>query len=428
MYRIIVWIFILGLAATASLPSQAAEQLYTNQASVTPELADPGKYSVGVSTIASVNPAQLSSQNFSSSEDRTLSFEVWYPAKLDSQASPASYSNVTRSHREFTVQGTAYRDAEPLQEDNAFPLVVLSHGYTGYRTIMFYLGEHLASHGYVVVGIDHTDSTNAEVDFSTSAGSGFISTLRNRARDQQFVLDYFTQQNTPLANSINTELAAIIGYSMGGFGAINTIGGCYSFTATGLLAMGAPKEQSKSLANVLSSCNAGRRSADPRWKAMIAFAPWGGEQAVHTTESLKSIKVPSLYVSGSLDDISGYQNGVKSLFEQSQSASTYLMVYENARHNIAAHPAPSIAFDNDLDIGHYYEPSWSTETLNRINRHMSLAFLNCFVKNAKAFCDYLPTRTNITQTKTNDGAMTPAWPGFNNRWGTGVKFYRKKHN
>ena len=63
---------------------------------------------------------------------------------------------------------------------------------------MFYLAEHLASHGYVVVGIDHKDSTNAEVFDDATRASGFISTLYNRARDQQFLLDYFSNPEESL--------------------------------------------------------------------------------------------------------------------------------------------------------------------------------------------------------------------------------------
>ena len=416
---------ILTLSLTFGLLAYAAEDLYTHQPTVTPELAVAGEYSVGVSTIRAVNSAQLSAADFKTVGDRALTLEVWYPASVKQKAVPSSYKNVTRSHKKFELQATAFRDATPIKNSDPFPLIVLSHGYTGYRTIMFYLGEHLASHGYVVVGIDHTDSTNAEVDFSIAPGSGFVSTLRNRARDQQFVLDYMSQDDSPIANITNTSKAAVIGYSMGGYGAINTVGGCYNFTPEGLQAIGIPADHSQALLPVFNTCNAGRKSPDTRWKAMMAFSPWGGQLGVHSAQSLKSLKVPSLYVTGSLDDIVGYENGVKDLFNKTESPSTFLMVYENARHNIAAHPAPLIAYENDLDIGHHFEPSWDIENLNRINKHMSLAFLNCYVKRTKAFCDYLPTRENIAQEKLADGKMSTAWPGFKERWGSGVKFFRK---
>jgi len=420
-----------------STMSQAAEELYTNQPSVTPELALAGEYSVGVTTLKAINPQQLNASDFKSIADRPLTLEVWYPASVAPNAIPSTYKNLTRSHKEFELQATAYRDAAPLdniamktsqltvKESKQFPLIVLSHGYTGYRTIMFYLGEHLASHGYIVVGIDHTDSTNADIDFSAAPGAGFLSTLRNRARDQQFVLDFFTKHDSEIANITNTDKAAIIAYSMGGYGAINTVGGCYAFTAPALQAVGVPAEHSETLLPVFNSCNGGRESTDPRWKSMLAFSPWGGELNIHSTESLNSIKVPSLYVAGSLDDIVGFENGVKSLFNKAGSPETMLMVYQNARHNIAAHPAPQVAYQDDLDIGHHYEPSWDIETLNRINKHMSLAFLNCYVKELDSFCSYLPVREDIAQTKLSDGKLSQTWPGFKERWGTGVSFYRK---
>ena len=86
---------------------------------------------------------------------------------------------------------------------------------------------------------------------------------------------------------------------------------------------------------------------------------------------------------------------------------------------------PRAAFGSDLDIGHHFEPSWDLETINRVNRHMSLAFLNCYVKDSASACDYLPKREDITQKKGADGKLTPAWPGFPERWGTGINFHRK---
>jgi predicted dienelactone hydrolase len=405
--------------------SFAAEQLYTEQPTATPELAKPGKWDVGVSTMQLTNPQQLNTADFQSKVDRKLTVEVWYPATADKQAALATYENVTRLHKPFSLQGSSYRDA-PVMTDGQYPLVVLSHGYTGYRTIMFYLAEHLASHGYVVVGIDHTDSTTGEVDFEKSPFSGFPSTLINRARDQQFVLDHFATLDSDLGKQIDSENASVIGYSMGGYGAVNTVGGCYNFQQETLARLGFPAEMAKALMPVFNSCHAGRESVDPRWKAMVAFAPWGQEIAVHQASSLQGIKAATLYVAGEQDDVVGYEPGVKTLFEQTGSEHNYMMVYENARHNFAPHPAPQAAYASDDDLGHYFEPSWSSETLNRINKHMTLAFLDCHIKGSKERCAYLPERENITQVKGPDGKLSEAWPGFGNRWGAGVKFYRGK--
>lgn len=415
------------LLAIASTNLYAAEQLFTEQPGVMPELAKTGEYAVGVKTIEVVNPEQMDLTDFTSKKDRSLILEVWYPSKINSKSAKATYKNVTRLHKPFELQGDAYRDAIALEEGQ-FPLVVLSHGYTGYRTIMFYLAEHLASHGYIVVGIDHTDSTTGDVDFEKNPGSGFVSTLVNRARDQQFVLEYFSKSNNTLSSIIDTDNSSVVGYSMGGFGAVNTVGGCYEFSAEGLQRLGFPEPAAKSLLPVFNFCQAGRDVVDPRWKSMVAFAPWGQELNVHNADSLKNIKVPTLYVTGDQDDISGYELGVKKMFEQTGSEHNYMLVYQNARHNFAPHPAPKIAYEKEADLGHYFEPAWSNEVLTRINEHMSLAFLDCHVKGIQARCDYLPKREDITQVKQSDGKLTPAWPGFAERWGTGVSFIRAKAN
>jgi len=405
--------------------AHAAEQLYTTQPSVTPALAIAGKWSVGVTTLDVINPNQLSATDFQSRIDRPLIVEVWYPSNVQTTKKRATYKDVTRLGKSFELQGRAYRNASPVKGDIKFPLVVLSHGYTGYRTMMFYLAEHLASHGYVVASIDHTDSTNAEIDFLKNPGAGFPSTLINRARDQQFILDFFAAQNSTLTSLADTDKAAVIGYSMGGYGALNTIGACYNFNSKILQSLGFPAPQTDLLVPIFNSCSAGLNSVDKRWKAMIAFSPWGGELNVHTPESMRKIRIPSLFVAGSQDDVSGYENGIKKLYKQLGAADKYLLVYDNARHNIAAHPAPKIAYDNDIDIGHYFEPSWNSETINRINTHMSLAFLDCHVKGRDKACAILPQHEDGTQTKQIDGKLSPAWAGFKERWNTGLTFYRE---
>jgi hypothetical protein len=59
------------------------------------------------------------------------------------------------------LTGRAVRDAPPHASDAPYPLVIVSHGYPGNRFLLSHLSENLASKGYVVAAIDHTDSTYA---------------------------------------------------------------------------------------------------------------------------------------------------------------------------------------------------------------------------------------------------------------------------
>ena len=427
--HIVVFIAAILIAGNAS----SAEQLYSKQPPTTPELAVVGPFAVGVTTLNVVDDNRLNTGNFITSAPRPLVLEVWYPATLsaafDKNTPKATYSDVTRLQKPFELQGEAYRDAVPVSEGQ-FPLMFLSHGFTGYRTQMFYLAEHLASHGYMVVGIDHKDSTNAEVFDDATRASGFISTLYNRARDQQFLLDYFSNPNEALPilglkARMDTNNAGIIGHSMGGFAALNTIGACYDFNAEQLKKIGAPAIIASLLPFRLNSCFAGREEIDPRWKAIQLFAPWGGEFNAHDAQAMATMTVPTFFVAGDQDNTSGFDNGVKKLFQQTGSEHNYMMVYENARHNIAGHPAPAAAFDTDFELGHYVEPSWKIETINRVNKHMTLAFLDCHVKQDDARCQYLPNRESVEQYQGADRQYSEPWPGFKHLWGSGITFYRQ---
>jgi len=60
------------------------------------------------------------------------------------------------------------------------------------------------------------------------------------------------------------------------------------------------------------------------------------------------------------------ENGVK-LFNKGGSKESYLLVLQNnARHNIAPHLLRKKLCQPDTIMVNYFEPSWSSETLNRL--------------------------------------------------------------
>lgn len=418
------WLLLLSQLCLATQISAAPEQLFKPlPADVTPQLSQFGDYTVGVKTV-SVTIEDYQNPFNPGLDSRPLTLEAWYPAKADT-GEPASYINETRSGAVFELAGKALRDASPV-ESGQYPVIVISHGYTGYRTIMFHIAEHLASHGYIVVGIDHTDSTNADVDFSADPGAGFLSTLVNRSLDQQFVLDWALGESF-VAKISDAASAGLIGYSMGGYGAINTIGGCYAFTEHHVAAISGSQDSAanQALAMGLNQCAARRQEgADPRWKAAVLLAPWGGQHQVFAPDSLAKIKVPSLYIAGDLDDISGY-SGIHWLYEQHQLPATQILTYHYARHNIAPHPAPAAAMSNELDIGHYWDATWDMQALAMTNQHFTLAMMNCHVKQSSDACKYLAVRGSSNQHPI-DGKKPDPWIGFDDRYSTGMSMQAKQ--
>ena len=79
----------------------------------------------------------------------------------------------------------------------------------------------------------------------------------------------------------------------------------------------------------------------------------------------------------------------------------------------------------DFELGHYFDPSWDIETINRVLEHMSLAFLDCHVKGDSARCDYLPARNDSQQYEGSLHQHRDPWPGFKHLWASGLEFYRK---
>ena len=205
-----------------------------------PELASYGALNIGVRTIQVTDkkrPDILYTKEGGpvAEYDRTLTLEVWYPAALAAGQQPGGeYRVITRDPAiTATILGKAVRDAAPLAGpgapkpgDGGYPLVIISHGYPGNRYLMSHIGENLASKGFVTVSIDHKDSTYDDQ-------KAFGSTLYNRSFDQLFVLNEIDRMSKAgsgsfLAGLVDASRTGIVGYSMGGYGVVNVIGGGFS--------------------------------------------------------------------------------------------------------------------------------------------------------------------------------------------------------
>ena len=310
----------------------------------------------------------------------------------------------------FTFYGRATRDAAPVTGEGAFPLIIVSHGYVGSRYLMTYLTENLASKGYIVAAIDHTESTFRDA-------AGFQSTLLNRPNDILFVINEIANLRSSgnhhfLSDLVDANQTAVIGYSMGGYGALNAAGAAYSEMAINFFTR--MTGGSKALETRGNQSEAFKKSYDPRIKAVVAFAPWGMERGVWDTETLKGLKVPTLFVAGSQDDISGYEKGIKAIYTGAINAERYLLTYINARHNIAPNPPPKAALQPGLHIDEYYryaEPSWDQRRINNINQHFVTAFLGIHLKQLD-YAEYLDIEENSNK---------ETWPGFIPRSSTGME-------
>jgi predicted dienelactone hydrolase len=421
VFRFTLFLFLFIGFPKAPMQAQTQEFLYGDALPDAPELSARGSYAVGVKTIQLVHKNQVDVLNSKEGKDpiydRPLTIEVWYPATVKSDAKTVTYNEVMGTANDslrplipFTFQGRAYRDAQPVTADGTFPLIVVSHGYVGSRFLMTYLTENLASKGYIVAAIDHTDSTFKDAN-------AFFSTLLNRPKDIRFVIDEMekigsTPSTDALKGLVDADHTAIIGYSMGGYGVLNVGGAGYSDALSTFFA-GMSGGSTAIFVN-LASNPAYQQLKDDRIKAIVAFAPWGMERGVWDAEGLKGLKTPTFFVAGSQDDISGYEKGIKAIYEGAVNAERYLLTYENARHNVAPNPPPVEALAPGLHIDEYYryaEPSWNQRKLNNINQHFVTAFLGIHLKN-QDYGKFLELQESSNEKD---------WTGFKPRSSTGME-------
>ncbi|MFQ6550758.1 alpha/beta hydrolase family protein [Aestuariibius insulae] len=420
------------LAALALATAADAQTRIDVQRPDAPEQAAYGSYAVGVRTLELTRPDLVDVTAIAADAplsdplpltDRQLVTEVWYPAGDGADGATTMDAYLRDGRTVVTLAGLAVRDAKP-SGDGPFPLVIVSHGYPGNRFLLAHLAENIASKGYVVASIDHQDSTYRDQD-------AFGSTLVHRPGDQVFVLEEMARLDAEvgfLEGLVDAERTAIVGYSMGGYGAVIAAGGGVSEAAVDL-SFGAPH-------GLLSVNRSGAIEApmDPRIQTIIAFAPWGRSRDVWTAEGLGGVAVPTFLIAGSQDDVSGYEDGVRLMWEEMTGTDRALLTFEHANHNAAApYPAPDVSYQFDEELGfapfeHYADAVWDTTRMNNIAQHFVTVWLDAYLRGeaeAVGYLDLIPVAEEGVWAMDESGNQAEDhtyWRGFANRTAKGLRF------
>ncbi len=130
-----------------------------------------GPYQVGTTTFVLTDDSR--SELYSGLEEpRKFMIQVWYPAQAGpesrrapwmqdaDQIAPAisTYLNLPGFFLDHLAlaKSDAWQDAPAESQGGPYPLLVFSHGWNGFRAQNTYQVQELASHGYVVVSLEHT--------------------------------------------------------------------------------------------------------------------------------------------------------------------------------------------------------------------------------------------------------------------------------
>lgn len=369
------------------------------------------------------------------SEERILRVRFWYPSQTG-EGEKANYAHdiVVGGNDPVAVNFAGQAIVDAPAQAGSYPLVVMSHGFGAWAEHYSDLGEHIASRGYIVASIDHGDE---RVTGLPSFLTSFSNVLQNRTLDQRQVIDAIiankASQNSGFYSAIDTDKIALLGYSMGGFGALNSAGADYDFSAESLGNL--PDTAQTTLQN-------GTKSASPL-SALIAIAPWGGtaDNRSWSADSLSKITVPSLFIAGNQDDVSDYEGGISWIFDSMKNSDRHFLTYREARHNVVGNAILDAKFpanDDFATLEYMREPVWRTERLNAINQHFITAFLDFTLKGDADKASYLnpPTQdSNNSKWEVAFGEQLNGtragkdqashWRGFQRRWALGMEMKHK---
>jgi pimeloyl-ACP methyl ester carboxylesterase len=216
-----------------------------------------GSYLIGTESKVIEDNSRLELYSEKENDLRKIKIQIWYPAEtvLGYDISPwiEDGIKITRGLSRdiglpyFMLDHTAlipsnsYYNAPISNISDSYPIVILSHGWRGFRNIHTDYAEELASRGYIVIGIDHVFGSVATAfeeetvylnkdalperettpDFLDYANA-LVSTY---AQDITFTLDYIELLNQDSSSRFfsrfDLEKIGLLGHSTGGGAATN---------------------------------------------------------------------------------------------------------------------------------------------------------------------------------------------------------------
>lgn len=356
------------LALALLLPVLAAAELPPARPGIdAPALAALGPYGVGLATRQMGPPGRL------------LPVDIWYPARAG--VGPAiTYHSVLPGPdgrpTPFSIQGIAVANATPAS--GRFPLVILAHGYGNNREVVAWIGENLATKGYVVAAPDFHDPTKFDAPSALFAFAHRPLEVAEIAAEAQRLAE---AGQAPFAHA-DLNSTALVGYSMGGYGVLSAAGAALdpalAKATGGLMApyvAGGPKADTMKVAHL---------------KAVVAISPAMrlGPLSMFAPQALAAIHAPTLFIVGSQDHVVGY-DGVRTLFENETGAQRYLLTFREAGHNIALSTAPATMHGRLWDQDWFEDPVWCKTRLIGIEAHFITAFLDRYVKGDAGKASYI---------------------------------------
>lgn len=210
-----------------------------------------GAYGVGVTNYQWVDDRRLETLTSTENDQREVMARVWYPAKINGRAQPAPYAHSVKQLKSLSEGQPLYVKAIidciknvtthsylqlPVSSAKAeYPVLILSPGFGASNFMYTSMTENLASHGYIVIAIEHPYYTEIPTLFPdgrvtkekvvTNEHSSVWDSMEEHMQlwveDVKFVLDrlYDLNKKDPqhiLTGMMDLHRLGMLGHSFGG--------------------------------------------------------------------------------------------------------------------------------------------------------------------------------------------------------------------
>lgn len=239
------------------------------------------------------------------------------------------------------------------------PTVIISHGLGNDRTSYAYLARHLASHGFLVLSVEHPGSNAEQINALLVGRSADVianDEFVERPRQISALLNYLERQATQYGSLINFAQVGVIGQSFGGYTALALAGANLDFE---VLQASCPPSPLSLNASLLLQCQAGQLAQpgetmmslqDGRIRAAIAINPI--TSVLFGETSMGEITTPTMMVSSGADTVAPALQEQLVPFTWLTQPERYLLLMRQGTHfsTIAVTETGSEAFDLPTQI------------------------------------------------------------------------------